>query len=88
MDWKVTIHPRVEKWLKRFPRKGAERIEAVFYQYRIDPFAADIEKMEGEENVWRRRVGSYRISYELFTERRIVFIFKVERRTTTTYRKK
>lgn len=88
MHWKVTIHPKAEKQLKRFPRKDAKRIEMVFHQFRINPFVGDIEKMEGEENVWRRRIGSYRVSYELFTKRRIVFIFRVERRTTTTYRKK
>ena len=85
MNWKVLIHPKVKKQLKRFPKKDAERIEASFYQLRINPFVGDIEKMEGEENVWRRRVGSYRISYELFSKKQIVFIFRVERRTTTTY---
>ena len=87
MSWKVLIHPKVEKQLKRFPKKDAKRIEAAFYQFRINPFAGDIEKMEGEENVWRRRAGSYRISYELFPKREIVFVFRVERRTTTTYRR-
>jgi len=87
MSWKVIIYLKVEKQLKRFLKKDAKRIEATFYQFRINPFAGDIEKMEGEENVWRRRVGSYRISYELFPKREIVFVFRVERRTTTTYRR-
>ncbi len=88
MNWKVVIHPKIGKQLNRFPGKDAKRIEMVFYQFRINPFVGDIEKMEGEENVWRRRIGSYRVSYELFTKRRIVFIFRVERRTTITYRKR
>lgn len=87
MNWEVFIHPKVKKHLKRFPKKEAKQVEATFYQFKINPFVGDIEKMEGEDNVWRRRVGSYRISYELFVKKQIVFIFRVERRTTTTYRK-
>lgn len=88
MNWQVLIHSKVGKQLKRFPKKDAKRIKAILYQFKSNPFTGDIEKMEGEENVWRRRVGSYRISYELFAKRRIVFVFRVERRTTTTYRRK
>ena len=87
MSWEVAIHPKIGKQLKRFPRKDVKRIEVAFRQFKINPFFGDIEKMEGEENVWQRRVGSYRISYELFAKRQIVFVFRVERRTTTTYRK-
>ena len=87
MSWKFLIHPKTERQLKRFPKKDVKRIKASFYQLEIDPFAGDIEKMEDQENVWRKRVGSYRISYELFAKKQIVFIFRVERRTTTTYRR-
>ena len=31
----------------------------------LNPYAGDIKKMEGEEYVWRRRVGAYRIFYEI-----------------------
>lgn len=88
MSWKVLIHPKIGKQLKRLPKKDAKRIETTFHQFKTNPFAGDIEKMEGEENVWRRRVGSYRISYELFPKRKMVYVFRVERRTTTTYRKR
>jgi mRNA-degrading endonuclease RelE of RelBE toxin-antitoxin system len=27
----------------------------------VAPFAGDVLKLEGEDNLWRRRVGSYRI---------------------------
>ena len=47
MSWEVLLHPKIKKQLKRFPKKDAERIEASFYQLRINPFAGDMEKMEG-----------------------------------------
>ena len=64
------------------------RIEEALRQMEINPYLGDIEKMAGEGNVWRRRVGGYRIFYELFLPSKEVYIFRIERRTTTTYRKK
>lgn len=88
MNWEVVVRHKIKKQLKRFPKKDIARIEVALAQFRHNPFAGDIEKMEGEENVWRKRVGSYRISYELFPKKQMVYVFMVERRTTTTYRKK
>ena len=50
-----------------------------------DPFFGDIVKLGGEGKLWRRRVGSYRIFYELMFEKRIVIIHQVERRSSKTY---
>ena len=86
MIWKITIHSKIGKQLKRFPKKDIKLIESVFFQLKINPFVGDIKKMAGEENVWRRRIGPYRIFYELFVKEQIVFIFLIKRRTTTTYR--
>jgi len=41
--------------------------------------------MKGEENVWRRRVGAYRIFYELISKEKTINVFRVERRTSKTY---
>jgi mRNA-degrading endonuclease RelE of RelBE toxin-antitoxin system len=41
--------------------------------------------MEGEENVWRNRIGSYHIRHEMKTENRVIYVFKAERRTSKTY---
>ena len=34
----------------------------------IDPYTSDIQKMKGERNVWRRRIGSYRLFYNRFAK--------------------
>lgn len=41
--------------------------------------------MKGEENVWRRRVGSYRIFYEIIVDKKIIYVYDVKRRTSSTY---
>ena len=52
----------------------------------IHPFIrGDIQKMRGKDNVWRRRVGSYRIFYKIETSEKTILVFYLERRTSKTY---
>jgi mRNA-degrading endonuclease RelE of RelBE toxin-antitoxin system len=55
---------------------------------RVDPFAGDVVQLKKVEAAFRRRVGDYRILFDVFRERRHVDIVAVLRRTTTTYRKR
>jgi len=41
--------------------------------------------MRGEENIWRRRVGAFRVFYELLPQEKVVYVFHVKRRTSKTY---
>jgi len=50
-----------------------------------NPYRGDIEKMKGEENIWRRRIGAYRIFYEIIPKEKVIYVFRAERRTTKTY---
>ncbi len=64
-NWTLHVDPVVYKFLKKTPRYYAERLLADIEELPIDPFRGDIQKMGGEKNVWRKRVGAYRIRYEL-----------------------
>lgn len=85
MNWDLIVAKRAQKELVRFPQKDQERITDAIDELKNDPFAGDIQKIKGEERVWRRRVGNYRIFYEVLLEMRTIFVFRVERRTSTTY---
>lgn len=84
-SWVLQIDSSVPKFLKKIPRNYARRIVTVIDGLPQDPFAGDIQKMKGEKNVWRRRIGEYRVFYEVFPKEYIIHVFHVERRTTTTY---
>lgn len=83
--WQLYVDPGVLKSLARFPARNCERIGEAIRLLSMDPYVGDIEKMKGEKNTWRRRVGSYRIFFDIAARRRLVHVYKVERRTTTTY---
>jgi len=85
MNWDLIIDATVRKQLKRIPRHEAMRIADAIKEMSVNPYAGDVEKMESEQGVWRRRVGSYRIFYEIITEKKLVYIFNIKRRTSKTY---
>lgn len=85
MNWKVLVDPKARKSLEGIPKKYSERIKEAIDKMEIDPFRGDLEKLGGQENVWRKRIGSYRIRYEIYKDRKIIYIFKIERRTSKTY---
>lgn len=84
-NWRVKIRDIVYKQLAAFPAKDRTRLLKAIENLSLNPFFGDIQKMEGEENVWRRRIGSYRIKYEILFKERIIYVFLVERRTSKTY---
>ena len=52
---------------------------------RDTPFAEDIVRLQGQPAAWRRRVGTYRILFDLHPERSLIVVTAIVRRTSTTY---
>ena len=52
---------------------------------RDDPFAGDIVRLKAQPTAWRRRVGNYRIFYDVYLDHRMVVVVAIKRRTSTTY---
>jgi mRNA-degrading endonuclease RelE of RelBE toxin-antitoxin system len=76
---------KFSKALRKSPKNFARWILTVIESLPQNPYAGDIQKMEGEKNVWRRRIGHYRIFYEIIPKEKIVHVFHTERRTSKTY---
>ncbi len=83
--WQLRVRESVTKQLSRLPHQDRVRLERVIELLPSNPYAGDIEKMKGEAVVWRRRVGNYRVFYELIPSEKVVAVFRVERRTSSTY---
>ena len=83
--WTVLTDPQVHKQLRGIPKRDADRIVFAITGMAANPYAGDIARMQGEQDVWRRRVGSYRIFYEVSVQERLVQVYRVARRTSTTY---
>ena len=81
----LQVDPSVLKTLKRIPRRDAMALLAVIKLLPTAPYFGDVKKMKGEDDVWRRRVGAYRIFYKIKNIKRILLVFRIERRTSHTY---
>jgi len=84
-DWILKVNERVYKTLTRFSQKDRVRLVRIIEELPFDPYQGDIKKMEGEEKSWRRRIGAYRIFYEIFSQEKVIYVFRVERRASKTY---
>ena len=87
MNWVLIVDALARKQLKRIPPHDAKRLLSAIDELAVNPFVGDIEKMEGEKEkkIWRRRIGNYRIFYEIVSRDKIIYVFHVERRTSSTY---
>ena len=88
MNWELRLRKRVKEHLLRFPKKDQIYIAAGLKELATNPYSGDMEKISDEENVWRRRIGAYRIFYEIISQEKVIRVFRIERRTSKTYKKR
>jgi mRNA-degrading endonuclease RelE of RelBE toxin-antitoxin system len=84
MEWTVVLAGPARKALKRVPTGDRTRIMAALEGMQQNPFHGDIRKLQGLPG-FRRRVGNWRILFEVVSERNHVVVAAIERRTSTTY---
>ncbi len=84
-NWVLQVDGLVYKFLSKIPRQDGERLLRAIQELPIDPFRGDIQKMKGEINVWRRRLGVFRFRYELINSEKVIHIFLAERRSSKSY---
>ena len=84
MKWEVVVEKGAAKRLQRFPKSDQKRVAAALIEMEGDPFSGDIVKLKGIAG-FRRRVGAYRILFDLNLEARRVEVTDIARRSSTTY---
>ena len=68
------------KNLKKFPKKEQEKIYAILEEMKGNPFLGDIKLMQGEENLYRRCTGNYRIYFRPSRALHVLDIPLIERK--------
>ncbi len=56
------------------------RIAAAIDRLAVDPRPSGVRKLTGADNLWRIRVGDYRIVYEIEDDRLVVLIVRIGHR--------
>ena len=85
MQWRLTLRKKVRKQISRIPERDKIRILEALVDMEMDPFAGDTSKLEGTPPAWRRRIGDWRIVFDVKKDRRVVEILWIRRRGSKTY---
>ena len=80
MKYDLIIKPAAEKSLDKVPLPFRRRILDAMKKLRNEPRPAGVVKLAGDENLWRIRVGNYRIVYEIYDDRLIILVLRVAHR--------
>jgi len=85
MAWNLQITGPAQKEFQRLPAKDQARVKDALLAMQQDPFSGDIKRLKGQTAAWRRRVGNYRIVYDLHLDEHRIVVAGILRRTSTTY---
>jgi mRNA interferase RelE/StbE len=80
-EYAVTFSRSARKELEEFPPQLVERIFPKIESLALQPRPAGCKKLKGAQNLWRIRVGDYRVVYSLDDSRRAVDIVAVRHRS-------
>jgi mRNA interferase RelE/StbE len=78
------LSSRIKRELRRVPPYDRERVIKAIEALAENPRPQGIVQLE--PNVYRLRVGDYRIIYQVFDEEQLLIIGRVARRSEKTYR--
>ena len=84
MAWNLELVGPAQKDFRKLPPKDQARVRVALLAMQGDPFHGDIKRLQGQPTAWRRRVGSYRILYDLYFNRRLIVVAAILRRSSTT----
>jgi mRNA-degrading endonuclease RelE of RelBE toxin-antitoxin system len=83
--WLVVLTGPARKSLKKVPARDLARVNAAIEGMQDNPFQGDIRKLQGGREGFRRRVGNWRVFFDLYPSEARVVVTAIERRTSTTY---
>ncbi len=79
-EYKIKISATAEKSLRKIPKKDLSKIIDSVKSLSINPYPDGCRKLEGEENIYRIRQGTYRIIYEIHKNILSILVLKIGHR--------
>ena len=79
--YKLIFDKEVEKFLKKQDMVLRRRIRDALLELAENPFqASDVKRLKGRQGQFRKRVGDYRIIYEIVDKQLIILVLKISSR--------
>jgi mRNA interferase RelE/StbE len=78
--WQIIIHRKAEKILKRLDGETLERIRRSIRSLANVPRPSGVKKLVGYDNLYRIRVGDWRVIYAIEADRLIILVLEISPR--------
>lgn len=76
----VIIKETAQEQIKKLPKEYLNRVRKTILKLQFEPRPKGCIKLTGSVNVYRVRVGVFRIVYEIHDKQLLVYVFDVEHR--------
>jgi mRNA interferase RelE/StbE len=78
--YELIIKPSAEKEMDRLPARFRQHVVAALEGLRDDPRPPGCAKLHGTNDLWRIRVGQYRVVYAIQDDALVVLVVRVAHR--------
>ncbi len=86
MTWQVVVTRPAERAFRKMPKKDAARVAEALRRMAENPFDGDIVALQGpHKGAFRRRLGHWRLFFDVQTVEKRVIVLNIRRRTSQTY---
>lgn len=76
-QWQIIIDRKAQRALRRLPKDVLKHISQHIQDLRLNPRPAGCRKLSGTEELYRIRVGDWRIVYAIEDERLVILIINI-----------
>ena len=80
MTYTVEVAPAADRQIRKLDRETQRRVLACLERLGEEPRSKDSVKLQAAEDLYRVRVGDYRIIYEISDRQLLVLVLKVGHR--------
>ncbi len=78
--YEIIFSRQASKFISTLPEGYKNNIKSVFEKLKENPYSYPYKKIKGETNLYRVRVGRYRILYEIDKNSKLIVVIKIDKR--------
>jgi mRNA interferase RelE/StbE len=82
MGYSLFFHKKVKKFISELDHSQKDRVKEKLVSFAENPYVGDIKKVRGKKDVFRLRIGDFRILYIFDDKERSIYIVKFDYRKT------
>ena len=75
--YRIEVSATAERQIRKLPRSDQVRVLRIIQALAIDSRPAGCRKLSGHEDVFRVRIGRYRVLYAIEDRRLVIIVLKV-----------